>query len=180
MAFLSNYVGSKIKVPVDTILDGELLEALDADEFFCIMYLVCTLCKLIIFGYNAIEKKSNTTNASTASSAIPTKYSLEMLISILPVGSKTDIANSFLESLEHCMYIWRLRFETLHFSLILGRHSTSTVDILAVAKMNYMKQLRPFPAVKILKVLCNKLPIEKSVEGVLERIFGVATFFVNK
>lgn len=162
-------LGSKAKRAIEgTSLDADVMEALDAEEFFCTMYLVCTLCKLIVYGYNALEKKHSGANTS--------RPSFHTLISTLPVGTKTDIANSFLEALEHCMFIWRQRFETLHFSLVLGQNSTSLVDVLAAARTSYLKQQRPFPAVKLLKVLCDKLPIQNSVEGVLERIFGVQSF----
>ena len=40
------------------------------------------------------------------------------LLAALPPGTTSDVANSLLESLEHCAALWRKRFDSVHFSKV--------------------------------------------------------------
>lgn len=147
-------------------------DTLDSDEFFAVMHLVSTLCKLIVFGYNALEKMN-----SQESTNSPT---LHTLVSAIPLGTKSDLANSFLITLESCMSIWRQRFEAIHFPLNEANSSNPAAslgshDALLLARSSYLSMSNLcFPALKILCVLCQNIPIASSVDGVLQRIFNVA------
>ena len=164
----------------------ELNGARDTDEFFCVvnMYFcsvskvmkshcarMCALCKLIVFGYNSLERRNVDVEDKNR------QFSMATLVEALPIGTKSDVANALLETLESCMLLWRRRFDRLLFALNLGKDIYPT-DSIAAAKTSYLKHNKPcFPSAKILKLLCSKLPIEKSVEGVLEKSFGVANIF---
>ena len=131
---------------------------------------MCALCKLIVFGYNSLERRNVDIESNHR------QFNMVTLVEALPIGTKSDVANALLETLENCMLLWRRRFDRLLFSLTLGKDSPA--DAIAAAKELYLKHDRPcFPSAKVLKLLCSKLPIEKSVEGVLERTFGVANIF---
>jgi hypothetical protein len=141
---------------------------LDADEFFCVMHMLCILCKLVIYGYNVLEKRDD---IGSPSKDVET---LGSLVASLPIGTKSDLANSFLLGLEHSMVIWRCRFASIGFKLNMGGPQRSPVDALQAARSTYLMQQRLcFPAVKVLTVICAGLPIAASVNDVLERIFGV-------
>ena len=132
---------------------------------------MCALCKLIVFGYNSLEKKNIVVEDKHR------QFSMSILVEALPIGTKSDVANALLETLEGCMLLWRRRFDRLLFSLSLGKDTPST-DAMAAAKASYLRHNKPcFPSAKVLKLLSSKLPIEKSVEGVLEKTFGVANIF---
>lgn len=132
---------------------------------------MCALCKLIVFGYNSLEKKKVGVDDKHSS------FSLATLVDALPIGTKSDVANSLLETLETCMLLWRHRFERITFSISLGQTSKSA-DAVSTAKAYYLKHNKPcFPSAKVLKLLCANLPIEKSVEEVLEKTFGVSGIF---
>lgn len=159
-------------------------ESLDADEFFCLMHLLTILCKLILFGYNGIEKQRSKSASYEGGSAVAT---LEDIISALPLGSKSDLANSFLEILDQCTAIWRMRYDSIAFHVQLGgkrlttpfRSNSLLVDPMCRVRVSYLLQGRLcFPAVNVLKAICRDVSIAKSVDALLERIFGVKNLVI--
>lgn len=157
-------------------------ESLDADEFFSLMHLLTILCKLILFGYNGIEKqhaKAVSVGIDGGSAAI----TFEKIVRALPIGSKSDLANSFLETLDHCMAIWRMRYDSISFHVQLGDKRLPPPPFLSYSPpanstigthISHLLQGRLcFPAVEVLKAICRDVSIGNSVDGLLERIFGV-------
>ena len=77
---------------------------LQVDEYMSIVHMSSVLCRAIVLSYTAMEKKNLSSDD---------KLSFGSLIKFLPPGTKSDIANSLLESLEHSTKIWKKRFDKI-------------------------------------------------------------------
>lgn len=81
------------------------------DETFAVMHLLSIVCRAIILAHNAMEKKG--VNIKTPSSGAIT---FAFLLSHLPLGTKSDVANLLLESLEHWASVLNRRFDLMWFA----------------------------------------------------------------
>lgn len=85
---------------------------IERDEFFAVMQLMSVICRALVLSYNAIDKAHKSGLPSQSSDS----YTLRSLLSALPHGLTSDIANALLEALGNCAGLWRKRFEAVLFS----------------------------------------------------------------
>lgn len=175
--------------------------SMEADELFSATQIMACLCKAIVLSYNGLEKREkerekekDPSNRGGASSPIPTSngrstgiLTFGSLMAALPPGTTSDIANSLLESLEHCTHLWRRRFEGVHFTRKSLDHTESIAlaaarasiavepsnflprQTLFSATSRYMSQGRPpVPCRAIFEAL--NLP-QQSIEETFKRLF---------
>mmetsp|Transcript_1434 Transcript_1434/g.2386 ORF Transcript_1434/g.2386 Transcript_1434/m.2386 type:complete len:374 (-) Transcript_1434:385-1506(-) len=118
-------------------LDGTPAVLLDAEELFCTINMLSALCKILVLGYKAYEKKHP---GQLDDEALQREVPFEELFDGLAVGTKSDVANSILESLSNCTYLWKRRFdrkvvgtlkENNHLLLVDATNSSSNNNILS-------------------------------------------------
>lgn len=80
-------------------------EIMETDELFSIINLLSILCRAIVLAYTTIEKNTNGDNKNEE-----VKRTFIDLLKILPLGTKSDIANSLLESMKYNLKIWEKKF----------------------------------------------------------------------
>ena len=81
----------------------------ETDEYYAVVHLLSVVCRAIILAYTALEKPKK--NAIVIPMATENGVTFGGLLHSLPPGSISDVANSMLESLEHCIRLWRRRFD---------------------------------------------------------------------
>ena len=90
-------------------LNSDIIQLpIEIEEYFAIIHILSILSRAIIFAYNNTTNKSNHSNQLT----------LKVLLSNLPPGTKSDIANSLLESIEYLSLLWKKRFDLIEFQSI--------------------------------------------------------------
>eukprot|EP00605_Chrysophyceae_sp_TOSAG23-4_P002693 GSChrysophyteH1.ASY1.ANO1.2970.1 assembled CDS len=80
-----------------------------------VVYLLHTLTRLLVGSYNGRETNASgeSDDAKGPVNVNPHEYlSYASLISSISHGHNSDIANSFLGTLDVCVQVWKLRFET--------------------------------------------------------------------
>ena len=87
---------------------------LEAEEVCIAMHLICTICRAVVLAYNVVEKQNGMSSDNSKSLPVLT---FSELISVLPTGSTSDIANALLEGIEYGMVLWIRRYERLSFSV---------------------------------------------------------------
>lgn len=80
---------------------------IEIEEYLTIIYILSILCRAIILAYNFHEKSVKSVAVSSDTFA--------RLVKLLPPGTKSDIANSLLESIEHCSIIWKKKYDKIQF-----------------------------------------------------------------
>jgi len=98
-------------------LEGTPSIVLEVEEVFCIMNFLAAICKALVLAHKANEKKLITAAARKEdkggcdSDTRPAVMSFAALFNTVPVGTKSDFANSILECLNSCAFLWKRRFE---------------------------------------------------------------------
>lgn len=170
---------------------------LEVEELFCTINLLNAICKALVLAHKMREKKSATSAITTAIPAISTSVddavvlTFEQLFSALPVGTKSDVANSILECLNSCTYLWKRRFDASlmtsfrEANILLSAKSNNTAEntvpetamelvILTIKEANkrFVLQDAPsVPACAVFKVATKHLPLPKSVHEFIQRLF---------
>jgi hypothetical protein len=80
----------------------------DVDELFSCITVMSVVCRALVLSYNQLQKE-------TVVSDEDFDLTLEKLLSYLPLGTTSDVANSLLEAVEQCTAMWRRRFENMAF-----------------------------------------------------------------
>lgn len=80
----------------------------DVDELFSCITVMSVVCRALVLSYNQLQKE-------TVVSDEDFDLTLEKLLSYLPLGTTSDVANSLLEAVEQCTAMWRKRFENMAF-----------------------------------------------------------------
>lgn len=169
---------------------------LEIEELFCTINLLSALCKALVLAHKTHEKKA-LVRAAGAEALLThdTKVlSFEELFSALPVGTKSDVANSILECLNSCTFLWKRRFdanlmatfrETNYLlpaksaSIVLANGSTAAdagkglvSHTIKEANKRFLLQDTPtVPACAVFKVATKHLPLPKSVHEFIQRLF---------
>ena len=89
---------------------------LEVEELFCTINMLSSLCKALVLGHKSFEKKTtvvetNNHTISNSNSDSCAFVSYDVLFQSLPVGIKSDVANSILECLSNCTFLWKRRFD---------------------------------------------------------------------
>jgi hypothetical protein len=93
-------------------IDASAVVALEVEEVFVLVNMLSVLCKAIVLAHKSYEKKLGVPSTVIGSSKVePQCVSYEVLFQALAVGTKSDVANSVLECLSSCTYIWKRRFD---------------------------------------------------------------------
>ena len=83
----------------------------DIDELFSCITVMSVVSRALVLSYNQQKMQ----NGSISNDACNSVLTLERLMSYLPLGTTSDVANSLLEAVEQCTAIWRKRFENMAF-----------------------------------------------------------------
>lgn len=157
---------------------------LEVEELFCIINMLSALCKALVLAHKTYEKKHTEAEGYAVS--------CEVLFGALSVGTKSDVANSILECLSGCTYLWRRRFDgqlmasfkatniLLHSAGKVGAKEhrthngkTLSAQTLKEANRRFLLQESPsVPASAIFKVLTKHIPLPKSVHEFIQRLFS--------
>jgi len=90
----------------------------EADEFFSAVQMLCVLSRALVLSYNALDKQHQGQGQGQGQQEEGEGVTFGSLLAALPPGTTSDVANSLLESLEHCAALWRKRFDSVHFSKV--------------------------------------------------------------
>ena len=166
---------------------GSGLYTPEVDELLSVVQLLCVLCRAIVLAYNGWEKANGAESPTAGSgsgsglslvsglvsgSAPTTAPTFGELMSNLPPGTLSDVANSLLEALEHFSGLWRRRFDSVHFMRIQGQGAGGGVvpSPVALATAGYMTQGWPcVPCRAIFDAL--KLPQQQSIDATFRKLF---------
>lgn len=146
-------------------LDRDSYNIASINEYYSILHIISILCRVIIMGHNAYEKQGNS----------KTERTLKELFDCLPAGTKSDIANAFLEGLEYFLNIWKTRIHHCTFSDIdmNGVMTVKTKNSIKYIKAKYMngnEHLVIAPNLPLIGVFCaisDNLAIAPSVQEAL-------------
>jgi len=154
--FLAEFAGVDHKATSKETYDPEL------DEFFSVIHMLSVICRAIILSYTALEKKQTITS----------ELSFGELLEHLAPGTKSDIANSLLESLEHCGKLWKKRYDrSFLLSVFKSNINYHTANIendkfKLNSKEQFLSQaLPPIPASEVFRSISEKLPMPKNISG---------------
>lgn len=182
---------------VESSLDTTPSLVLEVEELYSIVNMQASLCKCIVLAFKSYEKTSIPPAAAAASAAVgeceEAVLLYQQLFDGLSVGTKSDVANSVLESLHSFAYLWKRRFDrdllrSFRDSNALLRatdlpattpsqfHRLSRAAALShtirVSNKRFVTQDVPIlPAVALFKVVSKQLPLPKSVEEFIQRLF---------
>ncbi len=166
--------------------DGFLIDS-EMEELFCCFNLLALTSRAFLVSYNAMQKHklSESTKVQTEKSV-----SYQQVLKSLGFGIKSDLANSILEGLNGFTVIWKRRFRKqllrkLRYMGLFHRGCTginesifkcSELEDLRSCTMRlnrrYLIQRQPvIPAYAIFRVLCCDLPLPKSLEEYVDRMF---------
>ena len=188
---------SRSALEVAGVAGGAVEEAVDlhAEEYFASLNLLCLVCKTIILAYNALEKEKEKGNSKAsvdkssvmvntlASAGAP--LTMGSLLAELHPGTRSDLANAYLEALEGCHRAWCRRYDGLQYNIrdIEEEHPSDmsySVDFLTIEKnrklllnlqQGPLKQDRPcMPAAEIFRSITSTLNI--SVESSFSQAFA--------
>jgi hypothetical protein len=159
---------------------------LEVEELFCTLNLLSALCKVLVLAHKTHEKK----HANGAAEDGESHLSFEALFESVSVGTKSDFANSILESLSSCTYLWKRRFEgsllmtfktenlLLHkprVAAVDGAPSSQRVDVSSTIKESnrrFLLQDTPLvPAAAVFRLVTKSIPLPKSVHEFIQRLF---------
>jgi hypothetical protein len=165
-------------------LDSEL------EELFCCYNVMSLACRALLVSYNTVQKQhKRSSKASEEQMDQRSSLSYQHLLNGLGVGIKSDLANSMLEGLNSFTFIWKRRFcksllvklrdaglFTRRSSGLQGNEFTESIDAKRVQidiNKRYLLQDQPIiPAFAMFRVLCHDLPLPKSLEDYVERMFS--------
>lgn len=162
-------------------LDSEI------EELFCCYNLMSLASRASLVSYNAVQKQQQHQRVATPQQSRTQAVSYQTLLNSLAVGIKSDLANSMLEGLNSFTFIWKRRFN----KALLGKLKASglfqpkidmqnserlVIEDLRKVQVNihkrYLVQIQPIiPAFAIFRVLCHGLPLPKSLEDYVDRMF---------
>jgi hypothetical protein len=189
----SNARHSKIQALLDS-----LPHSLDMEEYFATIHLHSILAKAVIYGYNMQEKsvtpRKSKSSENVAAVTTAAGSTIDGLIKLLPPGTKSDIANSLLESIEHVSIIWRKKYDRVNTiissSSQTSKSETFIVDqwllsrleqndrslqddqILAFMRARFLLESpQTIPASPVFNRITEGLLMPKSIEDVLKHFF---------
>jgi hypothetical protein len=160
---------------------------LEVEELFCTLNLLSALCKALVLAHKTHEKK-HTGSADDGESHL----SFEALFESVSVGTKSDFANSILECLSSCTYLWKRRFEgsllmTFKVENLLLHKPKSSADsatsstpsqradvasTIKEANKRFLLQEAPLvPASAVFRLVTKSIPLPKSVHEFIQRLF---------
>lgn len=158
--------------------------ALDVEEYLAVIHLFSVITKGIIFSYNIHEK------SQAKKTSMDSNVTLKSLIKLLPPGTKSDVANSLLETIEHLSIIWRKKYDRINCSSsiipnvvddwILNQFQNaadiSDDQVMAYTRAKFFLQsnnssLIHIPASPIFHLMAEGLMMPKSMEDVLKQLF---------
>ena len=176
----------------------------EVEELFCTLNMLAALCKAVVLAHKAHEK-NHSVGAPGSGTHLPggglTVMSCEALFDPVSVGTKSDFANSVLECLSSCAFLWRRRFEgsllasfkaanllllkpiqehsphhpTASSNSSSSSHSRSTwliAHTIREANRQYLLQHIPIiPAAAIFRLVTKNIPLPKSVHEFIQRLF---------
>jgi hypothetical protein len=175
---------------------------LEVEEVFCTLNLLSALCKALVLAHKTREKKLGPALFAGLNGANDTStVSLEELFESVSVGTKSDFANSILECLSNCAYLWRRRYEpsllatfksanlllqkptnaspdstagtVSHPGGISGRPRTLVAHTLKEANRRFLLQDSPvIPASAVFRLVTKNIPLPKSVHEFIHLLFA--------
>jgi len=175
---------------VESSLDTTPSLVLEVEELYSIINIQASLCKCIVLAFKSYEKSrilpTSPSNESNISGGEEVLY--QQLFDYLSVGTKSDVANSVLESLHSFSYLWKRRFDrdllkSFRDSNTLLRAGDHPVPLrisrvaalshtIGTSNKRFVSQDVPIlPAVALFQVVSKQLPLPKSVEDFIQRLF---------
>lgn len=176
----------------------------EVEELFSVIYMISILCKAVVLAHTSLQKQRGIPQSTLTNGASPRliaddvlNISYVELLNSLPPGTKSDTANSILESIKSCSNNWSCRFEKsllvflrdvsqLHIKNTIGAtngtdpikelhlpHWKSFAEYsLREATMRYLLLVEPStPGSVLFKKLGEKLPMPQSVKDFIDRLF---------
>ena len=163
---------------------------LEVEELFCVINLLSALCKALVLAHKNHEKKTGLTASAHGDEAAPV-LSFEEVFSTLSVGTKSDVANSILECLNSCAFLWRRRFDAnlmtsfREANMLLSVKGNNNGKItpaeslrglvaLSIKEANkrFLLQDAPsVPACAVFKIATKNVPLPKPVHDFIQRLF---------
>ena len=160
---------------------------LEVEELYCAVNMLAALCKALVLAHKTYEKKHPDCGGR--------EVSCEELFSTLSVGTKSDVANSILECLSGCTYLWRRRFDSQLMATFKSASTMLPINALSTSKdkvsehgkyagklsahtvresnKRFLLQESPqVPASAVFKVLTKHIPLPKSVHEFIQRLFA--------
>lgn len=135
-SFLENFTGFKLSSSQHQVEEFEP----DVNELFSIISILGIVCRAIILSYNVyLKTNTNTTSNGLSNGTIQPNIltikhlKLGELLEYLPPGSKSDIANQLLESLEFSGNIWKNKFDPIWFQTNQISYSSYSSTLSSVA-----------------------------------------------
>lgn len=181
---------------VESSLDTTPSLVLEVEELYSIVNMQASLCKCIVLAFKSYEKTRIPPPPPPAVAECEEKGEEEVLLyqqlfDGLSVGTKSDVANSVLESLHSFAYLWKRRFDrdllrsfrdshtqlratdlpALSPSPRLSRAAALSHTIKASNNRFVTQDVPILPAVALFKVVSKQLPLPKSVEEFIQRLF---------
>lgn len=178
MQFLGIASGSRSASPAlssDAPISRTCNLAIEVEELFVVVNVLYTACKVVLQTNSSCKKYSKQTGNN---------FSLPTMVSVIPIGVKSDLANSLLESLTGFSFIWRRRFdrhlldslkESVTAPCAISVPESNTVKELqlsSASKIGSIHQAPKMPTIAIFRTLCNGLPAPQPLLKYMERIFS--------
>lgn len=182
--FFSDIASVGMSVESLEIVEDEL------EELFSVINMMSVVSKLMVLSYKSYEKKlGKSVNSEGFNKDL---LSERVIIETLPVGTKSDVANSLLESLDNTAAIWKKRYDRhllqtfKHDNSLLecnkkvdessknGNQKKETVVYTSVDLMKmFLERGDPaIPGAALFSMLSEKLPLPPSVTQFIERLFS--------
>lgn len=181
--------------------DGIPTIVLEVEELFCILNFLAAICKALVLAHKAYEKKMISAVATGAriegSESRLSVVSFAALFETVSVGTKSDFANSILECLNSCAFLWKRRFEASLLasfkmtSLELSKPTPSSTISPESAqaptltgKELFLHTIREsnrrfvlldapvIPASAVFRLITKNIPLPKSVHDFIHRLFA--------
>lgn len=180
---------------VESSLDTTPSLVLEVEELYSIVNMQASLCKCIVLAFKSYEKTRIPRAVGECEEEEDEEVLLyQQLFDGLSVGTKSDVANSVLESLHSFSYLWKRRFDrdllrSFRDSNTLLRatdllpappssqfprlsRATALSHTIRASNKRFVTQDVPIlPAVALFKVVSKQLPLPKSVEEFIQRLF---------
>lgn len=185
--------------------DGSGIEStpsilLEVEELFCVINLLSALCKALVLAHKNHEKKTGVSASAHGEDAVAV-HSFEELFRTLSVGTKSDVANSILECLNSCAFLWRRRFDANLMTSFREANMLLTVKNITIAtaatpasadgkttvaestkglvahsikeanKRFLLQDAPTVPACAVFKIATKHLPLPKPVHDFIQRLF---------
>ena len=137
-----------------------------AEEYYASVHLLTLVGKTLSLAYTVLEKRTSNSKQTSSPEQHLSKLTVADLVSHLAPGTRSDLANGYLEALDACHRLWCRRYETLQYTmppLVVQTQSTDDTGSTrrsGAVPLTWFGQDRPHvPCAAVLKCILTSLPM---------------------